>query len=171
MATTININGSVLGRKFEGIGGVTSNGMTKLLHEYPTDQQSDILDMLFKPKHGASFHQLKVEIGSDANGTCGTEPSHMRSETDFDITRGVGLWMAREAKDRNPDIILDAIRWGTPKWLTDNNKKYTFYKNFLQGARDSFNLEFNFLAPDENEGSYSRNWVVNTLRPNLNNDG
>lgn len=171
MATSATINGSSLGRKFEGIGGVTSNGMSKFLHEYPSDQRSDILDLLFSPKHGASLHQLKVEIGSDANGTCGTEPSHMRSENDFDITRGVGLWMAREAKNRNVDLILDAIRWGTPAWLTDNTKKYTFYKNFLQGAKDTFNLDFDFLAPDENEGSYSRNWVVNTLRPNLDNDG
>lgn len=171
MATSFTVNGSSLGRKFEGIGGVTSNGMTKLLHEYPSEQQGDILDMLFKPKFGASFHQLKVEIGSDANGTCGTEPSHMRSEDDFDITRGVGLWMAKEAKKRNPSILLDAIRWGTPKWITDNTKKYKFYKNFLQGAKDSFGLDFDFLAPDENEGEYNRNWVVNTLRPGLDSDG
>lgn len=171
MATTAIIDASSLGRTFEGIGGVTSNGMTKLLHEYPEAQRNDILNFLFTPKFGASFHQLKVEIGSDANGTCGTEPSHMRSETDFDITRGVGLWMAREAKNRNQDLILDAIRWGTPAWLTNNVKKYTFYKNFLQGAKDEFNLDFDFLAPDENEGSFSRNWVVNTLRPGLDNDG
>ncbi len=171
MSTSFTINGGSLGRMFEGIGGVTSNGMTKLLHEYPALQQNDIIDLLFKPKFGASFHQLKVEIGSDANGTCGTEPSHMRSETDFDITRGVGLWLASKAKERNPDLLLDAIRWGTPAWLTDNTKKYTFYKNFLQGAKDEFGLDFDFLAPDENEGSFSRNWVVNTLRPGLDNDG
>ena len=171
MVISVNINGEDLGRTFQGIGGVTSNGMTKLLREYPSPQRDDILDLLFKPKFGASFHVLKVEIGSDANGTCGTEPSHMRSETDFDITRGVGLWLAQQAKKRNPNIILDAIRWGTPSWLTDNEKKYLYYKNFLEGARDSFGLHFDYLAPDENEGSFSRNWVVNTLRPGLNRDG
>lgn len=171
MATTVNINGGSLGRMFQGIGGVTSNGMTKLLREYPAAQREDIIDLLFKPKFGASFHMLKVEIGSDANGTCGTEPSHMRSETDFDITRGVGLWLAQQAKLRNPALLLDAIRWGTPAWLTDDSKKYLYYKNFLQGALDSFGLEFDFLAPDENEGDFNRNWVVNTLRPGLNRDG
>ncbi|MBQ3729642.1 MAG: hypothetical protein II903_09090 [Spirochaetales bacterium] len=171
MSTSATIDGSVLGRKFEGIGGVTSNGMTKLLREYPENQRTDILNLLFTPKYGASFHQLKVEIGSDANGTCGTEPSHMRSETDFDITRGVGLWLATEAKARNQKIILDAIRWGTPSWITDNTKKYLYYKNFLQGAKDEFNLDFDFLSPDENEGDFSRNWVVNVLRPGLDNDG
>lgn len=171
MSITVHINGNNLGRVFEGIGGVTSNGMTKLLREYPVNQRDDIIDLLFRPKFGASFHLLKVEIGSDANGTCGTEPSHMRSESDFDITRGVGLWLAQEAKKRNPKLLLDAIRWGTPAWITDDKKKYLFYKNFLQGAKNSFHLNFDFLAPDENEGSYSRNWVVNTLRPGLNADG
>lgn len=168
---SIVINGEDTGRIFCGIGGVTSNGMTKLLREYPVEQRNDILDFLFKPKFGASFQVLKVEIGSDANGTCGTEPSHMRSKTDFDITRGVGLWLAQEAKKRNPQIVLDAIRWGTPAWLIDNEKKYLYYKNFLQGARDQYGLEFDYLAPDENEGEYNRNWVVNTLRPRLNRDG
>jgi galactosylceramidase len=171
MATTVNINGANAGRKFAGIGGVTSNGMTKLLSEYPKDQQDDILDLLFKPKFGASFHLLKIEIGSDANGTCGTEPSHMRSQTDFDITRGVGLWLGSKAKERNPEILLDAIRWGTPKWIDTDAKKYLYYKNFLQGARDTFGLNFDYLAPDENEGKFSRNYTVNTLRPGLNNDG
>lgn len=169
--TTFTINGKDLGRIFQGIGGVTSNGMTKLLREYPAGQREDMLDLLFKPKFGASFQVLKVEIGSDANGTCGTEPSHMRSATDYDITRGVGLWLAQEAKKRNPNIILDAIRWGTPAWVTDNDKKYLYYKNFLTGARDKYGLKFNYLAPDENEGMYSRNWVIHTLRPRLNQDG
>ena len=171
MATTVNINGANVGRKFAGIGGVTSNGMTKLLREYPQDQQNDILDLLFKPKFGASFHLLKIEIGSDANGTCGTEPSHMRSQTDFDITRGVGLWLGSKAKERNPEILLDAIRWGTPKWIDTDAKKYLYYKNFLQGSHDVFGLNFDYLAPDENEGNFSRNYTVNTLRPGLNTDG
>jgi galactosylceramidase len=171
MAATVNINGSDIGRKFAGIGGVTSNGMTKLLYEYPKDQQDDILDFLFKPKFGAGLQILKIEIGSDANSSSGTEPSHMRSRTDFDITRGVGLWLGAKAKERNPAILLDAIRWGTPKWINTDAEKYLFYKNFLRGARDVFGLDFDYLAPDENEGRFSRNYTVNTLRPGLNNDG
>ena len=171
MATRISILKNSFSKTFLGIGGVTSNGMTKLLKEYPEEYRNDILDYMFKPKFGASFHHLKIEIGSDANGTCGTEPSHMRSEEDYDITRGVGLWLGKEAKKRNPDITLDAIRWGTPSWITDNDKKYLYYKNFLQGAKDEFGLEFNYLCPDENEGDFNRNWVVNTFRPRLDKDG
>jgi galactosylceramidase len=171
MAIVISINDSDTGRVFAGIGGVTSNGMTRLLRDYPSEQQHGIIDMLFKPKFGASLHLLKIEIGSDANGTAGTEPSHMRSETDFDITRGIGLWLGREAKIRNSAILLDAIRWGTPGWITTDMKKYLYYKNFLLGARDTFGLEFDYLASDENEGAFSRNFVVNTLRPGLDRDG
>ena len=168
---TISIDTRTRGRIFRGIGGVTSNGMTKLLVEYPQAERDEILDFLFTPKFGASFHTVKVEIGSDANGTCGTEPSHMRKEDDFDITRGVGLWLAQEAKRRNPAIILDAIRWGTPAWVTDNEKKYQYYLNFLTGARDVYGLHFDYLAPDENEGDFSIDWVVDVLRPGLDRDG
>jgi galactosylceramidase len=171
MAETVRINGSVTGRTFAAIGGITSNGMTKLLREYPPGQRDDILDLLFKPKFGASFHLLKIEIGSDANGTCGTEPSHMRSDRDFDITRGAGLWLGREAKDRNPAILLDAIRWGIPAWVKTDQDKYLYYKKFLEGARDVFDLRFDYLAPDENEGAFSRDYTVNILRPGLDTGG
>ncbi|AEC01613.1 galactosylceramidase [Parasphaerochaeta coccoides] len=171
MTVTIMVDGKKSGRTYQGIGGVTSNGMTKLLYEYPENQQKDILNFLFRPKFGASLQMLKVEIGSDANGTGGTEPSHMRSETDYDITRGVGLRMAQDAKQRSKDILLDAIRWGTPSWLTDNERKYRYYLNFLKGAKDIFGLDFDYLAPDENEGDYSIDWVVDVLRPGLDRDG
>ena len=75
MTTTVHIDGNGPGRVFEGIGGVTSNGMTRLLRDYPPRQQQEILDYLFRPQFGASLHVLKVEIGSDANGTAGTEPA------------------------------------------------------------------------------------------------
>lgn len=171
MALHAVIDRSMKGREFLGIGAVTSNGMTKLLHEYPKSQQEDILAFLFEPKFGAALQTVKVEIGSDANGTCGTEPSHMRSETDYDIGRGVGLWLAREAKRRNEHILLDAIRWGTPSWITDHEKKYQYYLGFLKGAKTEFGLDFDYLAPDENEGPYSIDWVVNVLRRGLDRDG
>lgn len=161
----------VEGRTFEGIGGITSNGMSKLLMDYPQAQRDDILDLLFKPFFGASLQHLKVEIGSDVNTSSGTEPSHMRSEGDFDITRGYGLVIAKKAREINPDIYLDALRWGTPRWMTDDQKKYRYYLNFLRGARDVYGLAFDYLGPDVNEGPFSRDWTVNTLRPGLDRDG
>lgn len=172
MSANLHIDFNSSGLEFKGIGAVTSNGMSRLLYDYPDNIRKDILDLLFLPFFGASFHTLKVEIGSDANGTGGTEPSHMRSRSDFDISRGVGLRIAQEAKKRNPDIILDAIRWGTPAWTTRSyDDKYLYYLNFLKGAKAEYNLDFDYLAPDENEGDYDVFWVVDVLRPGLDRDG
>ena len=126
MTTTVHIDGNGPGRVFEGIGGVTSNGMTRLLRDYPPRQQQEILDYLFRPQFGASLHVLKVEIGSDANGTAGTEPSHMRSEQDFDITRGLGSMVRPSGQRPQSPPMLDAIRWGTPRWITNNEQKYLY---------------------------------------------
>ena len=80
---------SGLGRKFDGIGGLSGGGATsRLLVNYQEPYRSQILDFLFKPQFGASLHILKVEIGGDAQSTEGTEHSHMRSINDENYTRG-----------------------------------------------------------------------------------
>ncbi len=177
----VNISGTDGGRTYGGIGGVFSNGMTKLLMDYPTDQKNDLLDLLFKPKFGASLQHVKVEIGTDVNSSSGTEPSHMRSSTDFNIERGSGLWIAQKAMALNASIELEALRWGTPKWITNDNDRYLYYKKFLDGAQATYGLNFDYIGADKNEDTRSsdwhmttgasRNFVVNTLRPQLDNDG
>ncbi|WP_248923999.1 OmpL47-type beta-barrel domain-containing protein [Paenibacillus hamazuiensis] len=167
----VDLNDSKIGRVYEGIGYVSSSGSSKLLMDYPEEQRQDIIDLLFKPNFGASLDHLKLEIGSDVNSSSGTEPSHMRSAADFDITRGSGLWLAQQAKAANPDLLLDALRWGTPRWIASNEDKYLYYKNYLQGAEDIYGLRFDYLGPDQNEGSFDRDYVVNVLRPRLNADG
>ena len=47
-----------------------------MLIDYPEDIQNDIYDFLFKPNFGAALHMLKVEIGGDADGGEGSEPSY-----------------------------------------------------------------------------------------------
>ena len=50
--------------QFDGIGGLSGGGgCSRLLKDYPAEQQSQILDILFKPEFGASLQILKVEIG------------------------------------------------------------------------------------------------------------
>src|SRR5438105_3588608 len=81
----INLDGNDTGRVFDGIGAVSGGGATsRLLLEYPAAQLSDILDFLFKPKFGASFQHLKVEIGGDINSTEGTESSYAHTRAEFD---------------------------------------------------------------------------------------
>ena len=64
-------------RVFDGHGGLSAGGSSRLLIDYPEPQRSEILDYLFLPKFGASLAVLKLEIGGDTQSTVGTEPSHL----------------------------------------------------------------------------------------------
>jgi galactosylceramidase len=176
----VNVDGTTLGGTYQGVGAVFSNGMTKLLMDYPAAQRQAILDLLFSPKYGASLQHLKIEIGSDANTSAGTEPSHTRSATDLDVTRGASLWLAQQAKLRNPALTVDALRWGTPAYVDTDAERYQYYKTFLDGAKSQYGLDFDYLGAERNEHTSSsdwaptgasRNFVVNTLRPGLDADG
>src|SRR5689334_4465827 len=86
--TNITLNGTSAGRRFDGMGAISGGGGTSaLLPSYPTQQQNEILDYLFKPNYGASLQILKVEIGGDTNSTNGAEASHQRTSTDLNYTR------------------------------------------------------------------------------------
>ena len=100
---------------FSGVGGASGGGGgTRLLVDYPAQQRSDILDMLFKPQFGASLQHLKVEVGCDGDTTQGSEPTHARSATDIDFDRGYEVWFMEEAVKRRADIQLSGLEWGVP---------------------------------------------------------
>ena len=125
MAQTFEIvvDGKSEGKVFEGIGALSAGASSRLLMEYPEPQRSEILDFLFKPRYGASFQHLKVEIGGDINSTDGTEPSFARTREEWKhpkpeyFERGYEWWLMEEAKKRNPDILLDVLQWGAPEWI------------------------------------------------------
>src|ERR1700759_1993631 len=74
-AQTIIIDGKAGGIRFDGIGAVSGGGATSvLLKDYPDKQRNQVLDLLFKPKFGASISALLVEIPGDGNSTQGSEP-------------------------------------------------------------------------------------------------
>jgi hypothetical protein len=50
-----------------------------MLYDYPKETRAQILDYLFLPSFGLSSQILKVEIGSDAQSTVGTEPAYQVS--------------------------------------------------------------------------------------------
>lgn len=118
----ITLDPSATADRFDGIGGVSGGGGgTRLLYDYAPAERSAILDLLFKPKHGAALHVLKVGIGPDGDTTQGSEASHMRtiddrSPTAFD--RGYENWFMAEAKARNDKIHLSGLEWGVPGWVT-----------------------------------------------------
>lgn len=51
------------GPEFDGHGGLSAGGTSRLLIEYPEPQRSELLDYLFLPNFGAAVQVLKLEIG------------------------------------------------------------------------------------------------------------
>ena len=162
VSTAITIDGNGPGRLFEGIGGVSAGASSRLLVDYAEPYRSQILDYLFKPNYGASLQHLKVEVGGDVNSTDGSEPSHMRSRTDEDYTRGYEWWLMKEARTRNPKIMLDILPWGAPGWI-GNGKYYSqdmadYMVKFIQGAEKQYGLAIDY-AGIWNETDYNVGYI------------
>jgi hypothetical protein len=167
--TTIALNGGSSGRVFDGVGGLSGGGGTsRLLFDYPAQQQSEILDYLFKPNYGASLHVLKVEIGGDTNSTNGAEASHMRSRTDQNYNRGYEWWLMGQAKARNPNIKFYGLEWGAPGWFqasSDIDSKHPFWShdnitylvNWIKNAQAVHGLHIDYLG-GWNESGYNKIW-------------
>ena len=157
----IKIDGHSEGRTFEGIGGISAGASSRLLIDYPSRQRNEILDFLFKPNYGASLQHLKVEIGADGNSTDGDEPSFARTRDEFlhpqkaFFDRGYEIWLLKEAKRRNPHMILDALEWAAPAWIGDDltgearwyspdNMRYL--SAFIQGAKKYHGLDISYIG-------------------------
>jgi len=173
--TTIHLSAKDSGRVFEGIGAVSAGASTRNLADYPEKERSQILDFLFKPKFGAGFQHLKVEIGSGENSTCGSEPSHIitREEIDHPIARGYEFWLMSEARKRNKDIILDCLPWAFPRWVGTRFSQASadWIVSFLEVARKYYNLDINWVSAAQNENGTDLNWVANNLRTTLDSHG
>jgi galactosylceramidase len=169
--TIIRLDSTSPGRVFEGIGAVSAGASTRLLLDYPEPQRGEILDFLFKPKFGAGFQHLKVEIGSGENSTCGSEPSHAvtREELADPQPRGYEFWFMAEARKRNPGIILDCLPWGYPSWVGDRFSQASadWFVAFLETARKHYGLELDWISAGQNEMGTDLNWIRKNLRPAL----
>ncbi len=177
--TVVILDAKSPGLTFEGIGALSAGATSRLLIDYPEPQRSRILDFLFKPKFGAAIQHLKVEIGGDINSTDGTEPSIARTREEFVnpkpeyFKRGYEWWLMKEAKKRNPMIILDALQWGAPGWIGDG-KFYSqdnadFVVAFIKGAKKYHDLDISYCGC-WNERAYSTEWIK-LLRRTLDSNG
>lgn len=128
-----------------------------MLVDYPEPYRSEILDFLFKPRFGAGFQHLKVELGSGMNSTCGAEPSVAITPEELKdpVPRGYEFWLAAEARKRNPDIILDCLPWSTPYWTKDytTQEAADWVVAFLDVAKKHYGLAFQYVGGCQNEHS------------------
>jgi O-glycosyl hydrolase len=153
--TTVVLDGNSSGRVFDGLGAVSAGASSRLLIDYPEPQRSQILDYLFKPGYGAALQHLKVEIGADVNSTDGSEPSHMRDVSDHDSSRGYEWWLMAEAHKRNPNIILEILPWGAPRWVApESTGRETLYSHkmaeyvvdFIRTAKRDYSLDIAYAG-------------------------
>ena len=154
----VKLRGDAGGKRFDGIGVVNGGGATSvLLKDYPEPQRSQILDLVFKPKFGASVSALLVEIPGDGNSTQGSMPSHMHTRNDLSYARGYTWWILREAKKRNPAITLDGTAWSAPGWIGNgefwSQDAADYYVKWLQGLRSVYGLEFDALGVRNERGA------------------
>lgn len=169
---SINIKHPAQGRLFEGIGAVNGGGATAvLLKDYPEPQRSQIMDMVFRPKFGASVSTMLAEIPGDGNSTQGSMPSHSHYKGDQNYSRGYTWWVLREAKKRNAALTLDATAWSAPRWV---GKFWTqdmadYYVDWLQGLRSVYGLELDAIGC-HNEAGYDYNFAK-ALRRTMNERG
>jgi hypothetical protein len=163
---TIVLDGASKGRTYDGLGAASAGASSRLLIDYPEPQRSEILDYLFKPGYGAALQHLKVEIGADVNSTDGSEPSHMRTPSDHDATRGYEWWLMTEAHKRNPHILLEVLPWGAPRWVNPGAEAKTVYSakmanyvvDFIQTAKSVYGLDIG-VAGIWNERVYDAAYV------------
>ncbi|MGD0464632.1 MAG: galactosylceramidase [Tepidisphaeraceae bacterium] len=170
----VTLDGAAGGKRFDGLGSVSGGGATSvLLKDYPEPQRSQILDLLFKPKFGASLSTLYVEVPGDGNSTQGTEPSHMHSRTDENYYRGYEWWIMREAKNRNPAITLDAAAWSAPGWVGNRHfwsqDMCDYYAKWILGLKSAHGLTLDAIGCRNERGVNER--FIKMLRKTLNANG
>jgi galactosylceramidase len=155
-----------LGRRFDGIGGLSGGGCsTRLLADYNSTWYSQIMDYLYLPGFGASLHILKVEIGGDVQSTDGTEPSHMHSADDENYERGYEWKVMVEAKRRNPNVILYGLSWGFPGWVGEGsnlpwtNSTVAYTMKWILGAKKYYNIDIDYIGI-WNERSWNKGYTL-----------
>ena len=154
---SVTLDGNAGGKRFDGIGVVNGGGATSvLLKDYPEPQRSQILDLVYKPKFGASVSALLVEIPGDGNSTQGSMPSHQHIREDLNYSRGYTWWILKEAKKRNPNLTLDGTAWSAPGWIGDgkfwSQDAADYYVNWLKGLRDVYGLELTAIGCRNEKG-------------------
>uniref|UniRef100_A0A8C0PPX3 Galactocerebrosidase n=1 Tax=Canis lupus familiaris TaxID=9615 RepID=A0A8C0PPX3_CANLF len=107
----------------------------------------------------------------------GTEPSHMHYALDENFFRGYEWWLMKEAKKRNPNIILMGLPWSFPGWIGKGfnwpyvNLQLTAYyiMTWIVGAKHYHDLDIDYIGI-WNERSFDINYIK-VLRRMLNYQG
>lgn len=119
------------GLRYDGHGALSAGASSRLLSDYAEPARGQLLDFLFKPHFGANLHVCKVEIGGDTQSTDGTEASHQHSRADLACNRGYEFWLMREARLRNPEVVLVGLPWGAPGWVNNQSASGLYGRDMI----------------------------------------
>jgi galactosylceramidase len=146
-----------------GVGGIGGGGSAKLLMDYDATTRDLILDFLFLPNLGASLQILQVEIEGDGNGGWGSSSSYSHSpESGVFLGGASSIWLASEARKRNPKIVLYAVPYSWPQWVNINegdtspfgqdgnqaqaNECVGYIVLWLQEVLNNYDLSFDYIG-------------------------
>jgi hypothetical protein len=157
--TSITINGTQAGKVFDGIGACSGGGgNSRFLIDYPPQQQSEILDYLFKPGYGASVQMVKIEIGGGANSTSGAEPTIEPTRGNINCNCGYEFWLMKQAKARNPNIKLIGLCWTLPGWISWFSTDQINYIIAWLNCCKADSITIDFLGGCNEQGLGNRTW-------------
>jgi hypothetical protein len=157
---------------FKGFGAVSCNNTSRLLLDYKEEHPNrywELMNTLFNPDTGMGLTEVKVELGSDANTSSGTEPASMRAaDAQANVLAGAGWHFAADARSINPDIEVSLLRWADPRWVEDAAEdglaagieaRYTWYKRTIDAVYDTFGMKIDWIGIGKNE-DYDRSDVL-----------
>ena len=170
--SVIALDTSALGRKLYGVGGLAAIGGARLIYEYPIQQRSDILDLLFNETGGTAFQVLKTEQEGDMDSSYGSGSSYWHNaDEEPDFTRGIYMpWLMQEAQARNPRIGTYSLAWGFPAWASNRTNStppadsalsevaLSYRIQYYKGIRSTYNLSFDLIGV-HNERGWTRAFV------------
>jgi hypothetical protein len=166
-AALLTVRGDAPYQIFDGIGGMSSGGTSRLLLDYPEPQRAQILDLLFLPNFGMSSQILKLEVGGDGQSTDGTEAAfkHYREEpAQCGVNRGYESWLLGEALARNANITSYLLSWAAPSWVGNGSFLSTegvqFHVDYARCLRDEFGGGHPHFIGTWNECMFSDDYIV-----------
>lgn len=192
---TLTIDGSQLqleqneANTIKGFGLLSCNNTSRLLMDYKWEHPQvyqQVLQHLFGGQHPL-MRMLKVELGSDSNTSCGTEPAPQRAADEpANVARGMGFQLIADAKKIQPDLKTCMLRWAEPGFLRpswrqvksdDPDEKvpteafeamYQYYKQTVIAAWQAYGYLFDYIDPDRNETKHPMyrylKWFANRLK-------
>ena len=192
---TLTIDGSQLqleqneANTIKGFGLLSCNNTSRLLMDYKWEHPQvyqQVLQHLFGGQQPL-MRMLKVELGSDSNTSCGTEPAPQRAADEpANVARGMGFQLIADAKKIQPDLKTCMLRWAEPGFLRpswrqvksdDPDEKvpteafeamYQYYKQTVIAAWQAYGYLFDYIDPDRNETKHPMyrylKWFANRLK-------